>query len=120
MTPWVTSLNNGLNPSSTLSGNASLGLPSAFPSEVVPTGNSLGGLTDVGFGLNPVTDPVRSSPYGAAVDAVRRQYSFTNNDLLDITYVGNHGVHVLAQYLEWNELPAADLAMGKGLNADGA
>jgi len=37
-TPWVTTLNGGLNPSSTLSGNASLGLPSAFPNgEVVPT-----------------------------------------------------------------------------------
>jgi hypothetical protein len=115
-TPWVTSLNNGLNPSSTLSGNASLGLPSAFPSEVVPTGNTLGALTDVGFGLNPVTDPVRSSPYVQQWMA-GVQYAFTNNDLLDITYVGNHGVHVLAQYLEWDELPAADLAMGNALNA---
>ncbi len=115
-TPWVTSLNNGLNPSSTLSGNASLGLPSAFPSEVVPTGNSLGGLTDVGFGLNPVTDPVRSSPYVQQWMA-GVQYSLTNNDLIDITYVGNHGVHVLAQYLEWDEPPVADLAMGNALNA---
>src|SRR5258708_7850986 len=40
-TPWVTSLNGGLNPSSTLSGNASLGLPSAFPNGQIPvTGNS--------------------------------------------------------------------------------
>jgi hypothetical protein len=116
-TPWVTSLNGGLNPSSTLSGNATLGLPSAFPNgEVAPTGNSLGGLTDVGFGLNPVTDPIRHSPNVQQwMGGV--QYSFTNNDLLDVTYVGNHGVHVLAQYLEWNELPASDLAMGNQLNA---
>jgi hypothetical protein len=63
-----------------------------------------------------VTDPVRSSPYVQQWMA-GVQYAFTNNDLLDITYVGNHGVHVLAQYLEWDELPAADLAMGNALNA---
>jgi hypothetical protein len=115
-TPWVTSLNSGLNPSSTLSGNATLGLPSAFPNGQVPsTGNSLGGLTDVGFGLNPVVDNVRHSPY-VQQWMLGVQYSFTNNDLLDISYVGNHGVHVLSQYLEWNELPTADLAMGNQLN----
>jgi hypothetical protein len=115
-TPWVTSLNNGITPSSTLSGNATLGLPSAFPNGEVPlTGDSLGGLTDVGFGLNPVTNPQRNSPYVQQwMGGV--QYAFTNNDLLDVSYVGNHGVHVLAQYLEWDEIPAADLAMGNALN----
>jgi carboxypeptidase family protein/TonB-dependent receptor-like protein len=114
-TPWVTTLNGGLNPSSTLSGNATLGLPSAFPNgEVLPTGNSLGGLTDVGFGLNPVTDPVRHSPY-VQQWMLGGQYSFTNNDLLDISYVGNHGVHVLSQFLEWNELPVSALALGNQL-----
>jgi len=115
-TPWVTTLNSGLNPSSTLSGNASLGLPSAFPNGQVPsTGNSLGGLTDVGFGLNPVTDPVRHSAY-VQQWMTGVQYSLTNNDLVDISYVGNHGVHVLAQYLEWNELPVSALALGNQLN----
>jgi Carboxypeptidase regulatory-like domain/TonB dependent receptor len=116
-TPWVTSLNGGLNPSSTLSGNAALGLPSAFPSGQVPaTGNSQGGLTDVGFGLNPVTNNNRNSPYVQQWMA-GVQYSFTNNDLLDLSYVGNHGVHVLSQYLEWNELPVSDLGLGNQLNA---
>lgn len=116
-TPWVTSLDGGLTPSSTLSGNAALGLPSAFPNGQVPaTGNSLGGLTDVGFGLNPVVDPIRNSPYVQQwMGGV--QYSLTNNDLIDLSYVGNHGVHVLAQYLEWNEFPVADLAQGNALNA---
>jgi Carboxypeptidase regulatory-like domain/TonB dependent receptor len=115
-TPWVTSLNGGLNPSTTLSGNTTVGLPSAFANGQVPvTGNSLGGLTDVGFGLNPVTDNVRRSPYVQQWMA-GVQYSFTNNDLLDISYVGNHGVHVLSQYLEWNELPVSDLALGNQLN----
>jgi len=116
-TPWVTSLNGGLNPSSTLSGNAFLALPSAFGGGQIPvTGNSLGGLTDVGFGLNPVVNPIRHSPYVQQwMGGV--QYSFTNNDLLDVSYVGNHGVHVLAQYLEWNEFPVSDLSMGNALNA---
>jgi hypothetical protein len=114
-TPWVTTLNSGLNPSSTLSGNSTLGLPSAFSTQVPVTGNTLGGLTDVGFGLNPVTDNVRHSPY-VQQWMLGLQYSFTPNDLLDISYVGNHGVHVLSQYLEWNELPVADLAMGNALN----
>jgi len=39
------------------------------------------------------------------------QYSLTNNDLVDISYVGNHGVHVLSQFLEWNELPVSALAL---------
>jgi Carboxypeptidase regulatory-like domain/TonB dependent receptor len=123
-TPWVTSLNSGLNPFTTLSGNAALNcsnggssIPcqSAFPDgKVLPTGNSLGGLTDVGFGLNPVTDPVRHSPY-VQQWMTGVQYAFTNNDLLDISYVGNHGVHVLSQYLEWDEMPASDLALGNAL-----
>jgi len=115
-TPWVTTLNGGLNPSSTLSGNTTLGLPSAFPNGQVPvTGNSLGALTDVGYGLNPVVDNVRHSPYVQQwMGGV--QYSFTPNDLIDVSYVGNHGVHVLSQYLEWNELPTADLALGNQLN----
>ncbi|HEY1526789.1 MAG TPA: TonB-dependent receptor [Candidatus Angelobacter sp.] len=108
-TPWVTTLDNQLTPNNTLS--------NAFPNgEVLPQGNAQGGLTDVGFGLNPVVNPVRHSPY------VQQwmggfEYSLTNNDLIDISYVGNHGVHVLAQYLEWNQLPTADLAMGNALNA---
>lgn len=125
-TPWVTSLNSGLNPFTTLSGNASLpcsngattvACQSAFPNgERLPTGNSQGGLTDVGFGLNPVTDPVRLSAYVQQWMA-GVQYSLTDNDLVDIAYVGNHGVHVLSQYLEWNEMPASDLAMGNQLFA---
>ena len=107
-TPWVGTLNNQLTPNHVLS--------NAFPSgEIPPQGNAQGGLTDVGFGLNPVVNPVRHSPY------VQQwmggfQYSLTNDDLLDLSYVGNHGVHVLAQYLEWDQLPTTDLAAGNSLN----
>ncbi|MGA2810111.1 MAG: TonB-dependent receptor [Candidatus Acidiferrum sp.] len=115
-TPWVTSLDEGLTPSSTLSGNASLGLPSAFPNgPLAAMGSALGGLTDVGYGVS-ITDPVRSSPlvqqWMAGV-----QYSFTPNDLLDISYIGNDGKHVLANTIDWDEFPAADLSMGNALLA---
>jgi len=43
------------------------------------------------------------------------QYSLTQNDLIDISYVGNHGVHVLSQYLEWDEIPASDASLGNQL-----
>jgi hypothetical protein len=107
-TPWVTTLNNQLTPNTTLS--------NAFPNGQVPvTGNSLGSLTDVGFGLNPVVNPIRHSPYVEQwMGGI--EYAPTNNDLVDISYVGNHGVHVLAQYLEWDQLPTADLALGNALN----
>ena len=107
-TPWVTTLNNQLTPNTTLS--------NAFPNGQVPvTGSSLGALTDVGFGLNPVVNPIRHSPYVEQwMGGI--EYSPTNNDLVDISYVGNHGVHVLAQYLEWDQLPTADLALGNALN----
>jgi hypothetical protein len=107
-TPWVGSIDNGLTPYLTVS--------NAFPNgEVVPQGSAQGGLTDVGFGLNPVVNPVRHSPYVQQWMA-GFQYSLGNNDLIDLTYVGNHGVHVLAQYLEWNQIPASDLALGATLN----
>jgi hypothetical protein len=106
-TPWVGSLDNQLTPFNTLS--------NAFPNgEVAPQGAAQGGLTDVGFGLNPIINPVRHSPYLQQwMGGV--QYSLTNNDLLDIAYVGNHGVHVLAQYLEWDQLPTPDLSLGNSL-----
>jgi hypothetical protein len=71
-------------------------------------------LTDVGYGLNPVVDNVRNSAY-VQQWMTGAQYSLTNNDLIDISYVGNHGVHVLSQYLEWDEMPASDLALGSQL-----
>ena len=103
-TPWNTSLNNGINPASTLSGNAnvdcvngSVSAPcgTAFPNgERLPTGNSAGGLQDVGFGVSAVNYS-RNTPYVQQWMA-GVQYSFTPNDLLDISYVGNHGTSVLA------------------------
>lgn len=125
-TPWVTSLNNGLNPSSTLSGNANVTCEtqvgvygpcgSSFPTgERMPTGNAAGGLQDVGYGVSAVNND-RSTPYMQQWMA-GVQYSFTANDLLDVTYVGNHGSSLLATGEQWNLIPAGDLALGNALNS---
>ena len=43
------------------------------------------------------------------------QYSFTPNDLLDISYVGNHGTNLLATGLQWNQMSPGNLAQGNAL-----
>jgi hypothetical protein len=122
-TPWTTTLNNGLNPASTLSGNPNVDCDndgvfapcgSAFPNgERLPSGNSAGGLQDVGFGTT-ITNNNRKTPYVAQWMA-GGQYSFTPNDLLDISYVGNHGTNVLANYAQWEEFAPGNLTMGTAL-----
>jgi len=122
-TPWTTTLNNGLNPASTLSGNLNVNCDndgvlapcgSAFPNgERLPSGNSAGGLQDVGFGTT-ITNNNRKTPYVAQWMA-GGQYSFTPNDLLDISYVGNHGTNVLANYAQWEEFAPGNLTMGDAL-----
>ena len=124
-TPWNTTLNNGLNPASTLSGNANvncevvIGVSApcgpAFTSERLPSGNSAGGLQDVGFGAT-ITNFNRKTPYVQQWMA-GVQYSFTNNDLLDISYVGNHGAQVLATGLQWQQMAPGNLALGNALNS---
>ncbi|MGC1169964.1 MAG: TonB-dependent receptor, partial [Candidatus Acidiferrales bacterium] len=122
-TPWTTSLNNGLTPASTLSGNANVnceavpGVPApcgpAFTTERLPTGNSAGGLQDVGFGTT-ITNVSRKTSYVEQWMA-GGQYSFTPNDLLDISYVGNHGTSLLATGLQWNQMSPGNLSQGNAL-----
>jgi hypothetical protein len=124
ITGWNNSINNGLNPASTLSGNTNLTCESsagtfapcapAFTTERLPSGNSAGGLQDVGFGAG-IANLERKTPYVQQWMA-GAQYSFTNNDLLDVSYVGNHGTNVLATGLQWNQIPAGALALGAALN----
>jgi hypothetical protein len=122
-TSWNTSLNNGINPASTLSGNSNVDCEnagvfapcgSAFPNgERFPTGNAAGGLQDVGFGTT-ITNSNRNTPYVQQWMA-GVQYSFTPNDLLDVSYVGNHGTDVLANYEQWEEPSVGVLALGNAL-----
>ena len=122
-TPWNATINNGLNPASTLSGNANVNCESAsgvfapcgpaFTTERLPTGNSAGGLQDVGFPVNAVNNN-RKTPYVEQWMA-GGQYSFTPNDLLDVSYVGNHGTNLLATNLQWDLMSPGNLALGNTL-----
>jgi hypothetical protein len=122
-TQWNTTLNNGLNPASTLSGNANASCEAspgvfsacgpAFTTERLPTGNAAGGLQDVGFGAT-ITNRNRSTPYVEQWMA-GGQYSFTPNDMLDVSYVGNHGTNLLATGLQWDQISPGNLAQGNAL-----
>lgn len=106
-TTFVSSLNGGLNPSSTLS--------NAFPQGILPlTGNSLGGLTDVGQSIG-VVDKRRSSPY-VEQWMFGIQYSPTQRDVADLAYVGNHGLKMVLSGQNRNQLPPQYLALGSQLD----
>ena len=105
-TPYVASNDGGLTPANTLS--------TAFSGGLVPvSGNSLAGLTNVGFSVNAVnrnrkTYYTQQWMYGV-------QYAPASNDVIDITYVGNHGVHVQASSLNLNQLDPKYFSMGNAL-----
>ncbi len=105
-TPYVSSNNGGLTPANTLS--------TAFSGGLLPVvGNALDGLTNVGFDATAVsrtrkTYYVQQWMYGL-------QYAPTPSDVIDITYVGNHGVHVFGG-LNLNQLDPKYFSMGSALN----
>ena len=106
VTPFVGSLNGGLNPDATLS--------NAYPSGLVPeTGSSLGGLTNVGFGVSAVS-PNRKATY-VQQWTYGFQFAPTPNDVLDVTYVGNHGTHMIASGLNTDQLDPKYFSMGNAL-----
>jgi hypothetical protein len=88
-------------------------LSAPFPQGLLqPVGNSLGGLTDVGQGISGVLTNHRPSPY-VEQWSFGLQYSPTRRDVIDISYVGNHGVHMVSSSgVNLNELPPSDLALG--------
>jgi hypothetical protein len=104
-TPFVASTNGGLTPDQTLS--------TAFAGGMVPiVGNSLGGLTNVGF-TSPAIDPNRASYYMQQW-TYGFQYAPTPNDILELTYVGNRGIHVVAG-INTNQLNPSFFSMGNAL-----
>ena len=106
-TNLTSSLNGGLNPAGILS--------NPFPQGLLPiTGNSLGGLTDVGQSIG-LYNYQRPSPY-VEQWMFGLQYEVTHRDLLDVAYVGNHGLKMILDGLNVNELPAQYLTQGAGLN----
>jgi hypothetical protein len=109
-TPYVASLNGGITPCPGCS------LSTAFPNGPVPiTGNSLGALTNVGFGTGAV-NPDRKTYYDQQW-MYGIQYAPTVHDVIDITYVGNHSVHTLAGSLNLNQLDPKYFPMGSALLA---
>jgi len=107
-TPYVASLNGGLSPCTGCS------LSNAFPNGPVPiTGNASGGLTNVGFGIGAVS-PTRKTYYDQQW-TYGFQYAPTTNDVIDLTYVGNHSVHVLWSSLNLNQLDPKYFSMGNAL-----
>jgi len=107
-TPFVGSLNGGLNPAQTLS--------TAFPTGLVPVvGSSLGGLTNVGYSVGAVSRKRRA--YYVQQWSYGIQYAPTPNDVIDITYVGNRGVNVTLGSANLNQLDPKYFSMGSALLA---
>jgi TonB dependent receptor len=105
-TPYVSSNDGGLTPANTLS--------TAFAGGQVPVvGNAQDGLTNVGFNVTAVNRSRKTYYDQQWMFGV--QYAPTTSDVLDITYVGNHGVHVVASGLNLNHLDPTYFSMGNAL-----
>ena len=99
----ISSLNGGLNPSSTLS--------NPFPQGILPVaGNTQGGLTDVGQNLS--TEAFKRPSSYVEQWMFGLQYSLTPRDMIEADYVGNHALKFVISGLNLNQLPPADLALG--------
>jgi hypothetical protein len=113
-TTWVTSTNGGLNPSSTMAGNASLGLGPAFTTPTIAPGGANGALTLLGQAVSGI-NVNRPTPYleqwmGGL------QYAFSPASMLEVNYVGNYGVHEGPSSLNAGQLTPAEMALGTALN----
>lgn len=107
-TPYTSSIDGGLTPFTTLS--------NPFPSGLItPTGRSLGALQDVGFSTTGVPSD-RHSPYVQQY-SLGLQYGFTANDVLTVSYVGNHGTHLLLSGFNHSQLNPSYLPQGSALLA---
>jgi hypothetical protein len=105
-TPYVASNDGGLTPANTLS--------TAFSGGLVPvSGSSLGALTNVGQSVTAVSRDRKT--YYTQQWTYGIQFAPTSNDVLDLTYVGNHGVHVVASGLNLNQLDPKFFSMGNAL-----
>jgi len=104
-TPYVGTV-DGITPANLLS--------NPFPGGLIfPPGRSLGGLTDVGLSPTAIED-FRPTPY-VEQWMLGLQYAITNNDMIDVTYIGNRGVKLPFSGLQKNQLPENYMAMGNAL-----
>jgi len=82
-----------------------------WPEGFVPiSGNSLGGLQDIGYNVTSVFQH-RNSPYTQQY-MLGVQYLITSNDSIDVSYVGNHGTHMPFSSLNRSQLDPSYLSLG--------
>ena len=90
-------------------------LAQAFQTGLVPvTGNALAGLTNVGQGgggVNPFRPDPRTKEFSFGF-----QYAFTNNDVLDVAYVGGRGSRITLGGMNYGQLNPTNLSMGSALS----
>ena len=104
-TPYVGTV-DGITPANLLS--------NPFPSGLIqPTGKSQGALTNVGLNVD-AWEGYRPTPYVEQWTG-GLQYEITPNNLIEATYVGNHGVKLLFGGLGMNQLQPQYLSMGDAL-----
>ncbi|MFL6305470.1 MAG: carboxypeptidase regulatory-like domain-containing protein [Candidatus Sulfotelmatobacter sp.] len=106
-TTFISSLNGGINPASTLS--------NPFPQGILPiTGNSQGGLTSLGQPVGTVVYQ-RPSPY-VEQWMFGLQYLPSAKDVIEASYVGNHGLRmVTGNGVNLNQLDPQYLSRGTAL-----
>jgi len=77
---------------------------------VQTTGNSLGELQDVGYSVTSVFRK-RSSP-NTQQYMFGLQYALTSSDVIDVSFVGNHGTHIPFGTLNRSQLNPSYLSLG--------
>ena len=105
-TPFVSTV-DGVTPYSTLSNPFPTGLRA-------PTGNSLGGLQDVGYSTTGI--PSQFPAPKVLEFSLGLQYAFTAHDALKVSYVGNHGSHMSSSGYTHTELNPSYLSLGTALS----
>jgi len=99
ITPWLTSYQND---HATPWGRFSDPWPIVGPN--FPVGSSLGLLNNVGFGLSsPIPGEDSTSPY-AQNWTLGIQRQLPSSILLDVSYLGNKGTHILTNVFNWDHL----------------
>jgi hypothetical protein len=101
----------------TISPNPAVTVANPWPNGFIPiTGNSLGGLQQVG---NSVTSNFRQRGSSYVQQYLMGvQWSITPNDLLDVNYVGNHGTRIITADYNQSQVNPQYLPMGTAaLNA---
>jgi hypothetical protein len=104
-TPWVGTV-DGITPTNLLSNPLPGGL-------LQPVGKADGKLTRVGQSVNAVY-PQRKTPY-VENWTLGFQYALTPNNNFDVTYIGNHGVHLTWDNISANQLTPSSMALGGAL-----